>query len=105
MADTPENPGLTALRNAGKQKLGDALFEKAVTSATKACQQAGISDAVLLDTATRRGFEAIEAVAVDQWLADASAGDKQAQQSYDEWYKHSFPNSRKARWARGDADY
>lgn len=97
-----ENPTLAALRSSGKQKLGDALFEKTVTSAAKACQQAGVSDAMLLDVASRQGFEVIERAAVDQWLADGSNGDKLAQKNYDEWYKHSFPNSRKAKWARGE---
>jgi hypothetical protein len=102
MANTLEDSFLTALRERGRSKLGDKLFEKTVLSAAKACQHFGVSDSVLTEAAKRRGFEAIEQEGVDQWLRDASEGDKEAQKNYDEWYRHSFPDSRKARWARGD---
>src|SRR6516164_3774651 len=100
MTNTPEDSFLTALRERGKAKLGDALFEKTVLGAARACQQWGVPENLLTEAARRTGFEAIESVAVDQWCREASDGDKEAAKNYDEWYKHSFPNSRKARWAR-----
>jgi hypothetical protein len=102
MANNPEDPFITALRDRGKAKLGDKLFEKTVLGAARACQQWGVSDSVLTEVAKRTGFEAIETVAVDQWCREASDGNKESAKDYDEWYRHSFPNSRKARWARGE---
>jgi hypothetical protein len=100
--DNPQDPFLNTLRERGRQKLGDKLLETIVHGAGRACQYFGISDSVLVEAAKRRGFEAIEQEGVDQLLREASDGDKEAAKNYDEWYRHSFPNSRKAKWAKGE---
>jgi hypothetical protein len=99
-----ENPRLTALAARHKENFGEKLVERATGAAARACERLGIADSAPMDHAMRfaNGAEQIEAAAVDQWLIEASNGDKAAQAAYDEWHQHRFPNSRKARWARGE---
>ena len=96
-----EDPRSAALAAEGQEMLGDKLMPKIVEAAKRACQAQGIHEAALMDAAMRRGFSVIEAAGIDQLDREASDGSKASANLRNEWRDHRYPESRGARWRRG----
>jgi hypothetical protein len=97
-----QDPRATALVQQGQAELGDRLFKPIVEAAQRACIAKGIPETALVEHAMRNGFAVVEAEGVDQLDREASAGDKAAANLRNEWRDHKFPQSRGARWRRGE---
>lgn len=99
MADN-EDPRVGAMRNRGQQKL-DKLYEPVLQATRRGLEGMGVSEQQAMETALRvqNGFELLESAGVDQLAREASDGNKESAKTYDEWYCHTFPNSRAQRAA------
>jgi len=92
----------SALADQGKGELGEKLFKPIMEAAQRACAAKGISEEYLVQVAMRHGFGIIEAEAVDQLDREASNGNKTSANLRTEWRDHKYPQSRGARWRRGE---
>jgi hypothetical protein len=99
---TEQDPRAAALVQQGQAELGDKLFKPIVEAAQRGCAAKGIPEVVLVEHAMRGGFGIIEAEAIDQLDREASNGDRSAGNLRQEWRDHRFPQSRGARWRRGE---
>jgi hypothetical protein len=100
MAD--EDPRASALVQQGQSELGDKLFRPIVEAAQRGCLAKGIPEQVLVQTAMTHGFAIIEAEGIDQLDREASNGNKTSENLRTEWRDHRYPQSRGARWRRGE---
>jgi hypothetical protein len=96
------DPRAHALAQQGAAELGDKLYRPILEAAQRGCAAKGIPETVLVEHAMRGGFGIIEAEAIDQLDREASNGDKSSANLRTEWRDHRFPQSRGARWRRGE---
>jgi len=99
---TEQNSQVSALADQAKSELGDKLFKPIMEAAQRACATKGISEEYLMQVALRHGFSIIEAEAVDQLDREASDGNKASENLRYQWRDHKYPQSRGARWRRGE---
>jgi hypothetical protein len=100
---TEQDSKAAALAQQGAAELGDKLYRPILEAAQRGCAAKGIPETVLVEHAMRAGgFGVIEAEAIDQLDREASNGDKSSANLRTEWRDHRFPQSRGARWRRGE---
>jgi len=96
-----DDPRALQVAQQGESELGE-LFKPIVQAAQRSCRDAGLPEEVLMQAALTRGFGVIEAAGVDQLDREASNGDKTSANLRTQWRDHKFPQSRGARWRRGE---